>query len=324
MHTRPASLDGQLLRSRKVSRATFHQVTVEVTGIRTRVASRRHYLMCPPTFFDVSYSINPWMDVTKPVDTALAVAQWERLRNIYIELGHEVSVLKPVEGLPDMVFTANGATVVNGLVLLARFRHKQRAAEIASHREWFREHGYRDVKQSSLINEGEGDFLLAGRRILAGTGFRTDLSSHSEAERLLGRPVTSLTLVDPYYYHLDTALAVLSDDQVAYYPSAFSADSKAVLREMFPDAIIATDADAEIFGLNAVSDGRHVILPKAATHLHTELQRRGFDPIGVDVSELLKAGGGVKCCTLELRDANTIRYLDGAGFYELEEGNSPA
>jgi N-dimethylarginine dimethylaminohydrolase len=243
------------------------------------------------------------MDVTKPVSTAVAVAQWEQLRDLYTELGHKVSLLNPVDGLPDMVFTANGATVLDGRVLLARFRHKQRTAETASYQDWFRTHGYRDISQSSMINEGEGDFLLVGRRILAGTGFRTDLFSHSEAERLLGLPVTSLTLVDPYYYHLDTALAVLSDDQVAYYPGAFSADSQAVLREVFPNALIATDADAEILGLNAVSDGRHVVLPKAATHLHTELRRRGFEPIGVDVSELLKAGGGVKCCTLELHTA---------------------
>lgn len=27
-----------------------------------RSARPRHYLMCPPTHFDVVYSINPWMD----------------------------------------------------------------------------------------------------------------------------------------------------------------------------------------------------------------------------------------------------------------------
>ena len=28
----------------------------------------------------------------------------------------------------------------------------------------------------------------------------------------------------------------------------------------------------------------------------------GFDPVGVDMSELMLAGGGPKCCTLELRE----------------------
>ena len=32
--------------------------------------------MCPPEHFVVEYAINPWMDVTAPVDTELALKQW--------------------------------------------------------------------------------------------------------------------------------------------------------------------------------------------------------------------------------------------------------
>ncbi|MGH4018508.1 MAG: dimethylargininase [Pseudonocardiaceae bacterium] len=266
-----------------------------------RAARPRRYLMCPPTFFDVTYSINPWMDPNKPIDVALAMAQWERLHDLYLEFGHEVEFIEPVEGLPDMVFSANGATVVDGLVLLAKFRHDERAGEAAAYREWFGAQGYRKVQEPEFINEGEGDYLVAGRRILAGTGFRTDRHSHDEAQELFGRPVISLKLVDPRFYHLDTALAVLDDDEIMYYPAAFSPGSQAVLRGLYPEAIVATDLDSEVFGVNAVSDGRHVVLPQAATHLIGALRERGFEPVGVDVSELLKAGGAVKCCTLELR-----------------------
>jgi N-dimethylarginine dimethylaminohydrolase len=258
--------------------------------------------MCPPTFFDVTYSINPWMEPNKPIDADLAMAQWERLRDLYLELGHEVEFIEPVEGLPDMVFSANGATVVDGLVLLAKFRYAERASEAAAYREWFWVREYRKVQEAQLINEGEGDYLVTGRRILAGTGFRTDRHAHNEAQELFGHPVISLTLVDARFYHLDTALAVLDDDEIMYYPPAFSPGSRAVLRGLYPDAVIATDLDAEVFGLNAVSDGRHVVLPQAATRLIGTLRDRGFEPVGVDVSELLKAGGGVKCCTLELRE----------------------
>jgi N-dimethylarginine dimethylaminohydrolase len=274
---------------------------------RDRVASRRYYLMCPPTYFSVDYSINPWMDVTKPVDRAVAVAQWERLRDIYTELGHEVSVLDPIDGLPDMVFTANGATVVDGRVLLANFRHEERAAETHSYRDWFRAHDYRQIRDGLAVNEGEGDFLRAGPRVLAGTGFRTDPAAHHEAHRIFGCPIITLTLVNPYYYHLDTALAVLSDTAIAYYPAAFSPASQSLLRELYPDAILATAEDAAVLGLNAVSDGRHVVLPRAAAHLVGALSERGFIPIGVDVSELNKAGGAVKCCTLELHGPTVLR-----------------
>ncbi|RSS48821.1 amidinotransferase [Streptomyces sp. WAC07061] len=258
--------------------------------------------MCRPRHYDVTYSINPWMHPENSTDPARAVRQWERLRDLYRELGHFVEEIDPVEGLPDMVFAANGATVVDGKVYGARFRHAQRTAEGPAYLGWFERRGYRDVLWPEYVNEGEGDFLTVGRRILAGTGFRTDPRSHAEAQEFFGLPVTSLTLVDPEYYHLDTALAVLSDDEVMYYPAAFSEGSRAVLRTMFPHAILATAEDAAVFGLNAFSDGRHVLLPEAATGLRAQLSARGFEPVGVGLSELLKAGGSVKCCTLELRD----------------------
>jgi N-dimethylarginine dimethylaminohydrolase len=267
----------------------------------TRPVGPRHYLMCPPAYFDVTYSINPWMDASKPVDQELALAQWAWLRDLYRNLGHQVSELTPVEGLPDMVFTANGATVVDGRVLLAKFRYRERAAEVRAHRDWFSANGFRHIYQATQVNEGEGDCLLAGGRMLCGTGFRTSRHARGEIREVFGRPVTSLTLVDPSFYHLDTALAVLTQEEIMYYPSAFSPGSQHVLRQLFPAAIVATAEDAEVFGLNAVCDGRHVVLPQGATHLVGRLRRRGFTPIGVDVSELIKAGGAVKCCTLEVR-----------------------
>ncbi|WP_433649989.1 dimethylargininase [Micromonospora zamorensis] len=268
----------------------------------TRRESRpRRYLMCPPTHFDVTYSINPWMEPEKPTDTALAVAQWDRLRNLLVGLGHEVNVIDPEPGLPDMVFAANGATVVDGRVLSARFRHPQRAAEAPAYTSWFRAHGY-PVHEAEHVNEGEGDYLVTGTRILAGSGFRTEPSAHAEAERVLGRPVVGLELVDPRFYHLDTALAVLDTDEIMYFPGAFSPDSQRILRQLYPDAVRASEEDAAVFGLNAVSDGRHVLLAPQAVGLIDRLTARGFAPIGVDLSELLKSGGSVKCCTLEVRD----------------------
>jgi N-dimethylarginine dimethylaminohydrolase len=196
--------------------------------VATRRSTTRRYLMCPPTHFDVTYSINPWMDPGKPVDQPMAAAQWQRIHDQLVDLGHTVELVPPVPGLPDMVFAANGATVFGDRALVARFRYADR------------------------------------------------------------------------YYHLDTALAVLDEQTVMYYPAAFTSGSRAILRELFPAGIIASPEDAETFGLNAVSDGRHVLMPAGATRLDAQLREAGFEPIGIDVSELLRAGGGVKCCTLEL------------------------
>ena len=122
----------------------------------------------------------------------------------------------------------------------------------------------------------------------------------TRSEAIVGMPVVSLELVDPRFYHLDTALAVLDDTTIAYYPPAFSDESRARLQELFPDAIEVASADAYVLGLNAVSDGRNVVLPAAATGFAEQLRQAGFEPVGVDLSELLKGGGSVKCCTLEV------------------------
>jgi N-dimethylarginine dimethylaminohydrolase len=279
-------------------------VTVQV---RPRVPTQRRYLLCPPKYFTVEYSINPWMDPSKPVSTALAMEQWTRLTRAYLGLGHAVEVIEPEPGLPDMVFAANSGTVIDGRVLGSRFRAPQRAAEADHFRRWFLDHGYRDVVMPTSINEAEGDFAWTGELLLAGTGFRTDPGAHGEAQEVLGVPVVSLRLVDPRFYHLDTALFVLTESapgqpaEIAYYPPAFSPGSQRVLRRLFPGAIIATDADAECLGLNGVSDGYNVVLPVEATALAAQLIHHGYHPVHVDISELRKAGGGPKCCTMELR-----------------------
>src|SRR2546427_8982915 len=72
-----------------------------------RVVTPRRYLMCPPDHFEVTYAINPWMNPETPVDASLAARQWETLRDAYLDLGHQVETIKPIEGLPDMVFAAN-------------------------------------------------------------------------------------------------------------------------------------------------------------------------------------------------------------------------
>jgi len=45
-----------------------------------------------------------------------------------------------------------------------------------------------------------------------------------------------------------------------------------------------------------------VIIASRADDFSRQLTERGYNPIGVDLSELLLGGGGVKCCTLELRN----------------------
>ncbi|KUL38570.1 amidinotransferase [Streptomyces sp. NRRL F-4489] len=291
-----------------------------------RTARARRYLLCRPTHFAVEYAINPWMREGTEVDPALALHQWENLVRAYREHGHTTETIEPVPGLPDMVFAANSAVVVGGRAFGSLFHAPQRRPESREYEIWFKAAGY-DVYRPESVCEGEGDLVPVGGLLLAGTGFRTSRAAHAEVQEFFGLPVISLQLTDPHFYHLDTALFVLDDGleaeadhrtdagaltrnsvaspgrgpTVAYYPDAFSPGSRQVLRALFPDAVLATREDALAFGLNSVSDGRHVFIAPRATHLIDQLAARGYVPVPVDLSEFHKAGGGIKCCTQELR-----------------------
>lgn len=258
--------------------------------------------MCAPTHFDIEYEINPWMHTDDQINPAAAAHQWQRLYEIYTKvLGWDVQLIDPVKGLPDLVFTANGALVVDGKVVLPTFRHPDRQPETARFRAWFEAHGYRDFLQTKYDNEGEGDILYWNGKLFAGYPWRTTKEAHAEIADFLGIEVISLQLADARFYHLDTCLTIVSDDTVALWPPAFTEASVRTIRSTVPNVIIATDEDALAYGLNAISDGQNIVLSDRAHHLIREYKARGLTVHPTPITQFQKSGGGVKCLTLELR-----------------------
>ena len=207
---------------------------VAATTPRVRTPRLRRYAMTAPTFFTVEYAINPWMDTSTPVDAALAVRQWEQLLSTYRALGHTVELVEPVAGLPDMVYAANGGLIVDGTAIVARFAYPQRAGEAVAYAEWMSSHGFEPALHPP---RQRGPGRPAGRRLDDLGGLRLSHRSCAPTTRspsITGMPVVSLELVDPRFYHLDTALAVLDDNTIAYYPPAFSDDARARLQRAVP------------------------------------------------------------------------------------------
>ncbi len=256
--------------------------------------------MCRPEHFDVVSTLNPWMDPSVPVFRSTAIEQWEQLVDLYEDLGHDVDLVQPGAGLPDMVFAANAGVAIDNRMMAAVMWSAERRPEEAHYRKHFDRSGFDEVFVPEHVNEGEGDFLFTGEVLLAGTGFRTDPRSHRGAQRFFDIEVVTLGLIDPRWYHLDTALFSITPEVAVWYPGAFAPDSVAELRRRFPDGIEATEADALAFGLNSTADARDVVMPASASRLATRVSDAGFAVHAIDLSELLKAGGSVKCCTLEL------------------------
>lgn len=270
------------------------------------MARRHRILMCAPQFFAVSYAINPWMAGEEgEVSRLRAQAQWETLRTTLASAAY-VELLKPVAGLPDMVFTANAGVVYHGRVIVSRFGPEQRRAEEALFRSWFEEHDFEVIAwPQDLVFEGAGDALLDRGQdwVWSGYGQRTQQAAHAELANFYSdREVISLRLIDPRYYHIDTCLQPLDGGYVIYFPGAFDTAGCAEIERRVPlSRRIAVNADeAEAFACNAVNLGKSVVLNQPSERLRRTLEEKGFEVTGVDLSEFLKSGGSAKCLVLRL------------------------
>lgn len=259
-------------------------------------------LMCPPTHFDIEYEINPWMHMDIQPSGMTAQQQWDALVGIYrTKMNWEVETINPVKGLPDMVFATDSCLMIDNRVFLSSFRYPERQSESKHYETWFRDNGYTDIKQCSSFFEGGGDVMMFGDKIIAGYGYRSTLESHKEMADFFDREVISLKITDPNFYHLDTQLAVLNDDTVAYYPGGIDEESRNLLKQEVPNLIEATLEEANGFGLNSVSDGKTIVTSDKSPSLCNRYRNEGFEVIETPITEFQKSGGGVKCLTLKLR-----------------------
>lgn len=261
----------------------------------------KEFLMCPPQFFGVEYEINPWMNCQVAVNRQLASQQWQTLRDTYLSLGRRIHEVDPAPGWPDMVFTANaGLAIRSGQALVASFRHPERQGEEPHYKRWFNEHGWA-VKQLDTPFEGQGEVFPWQDQILFSHGFRSSLQAAQDLNTELGKKVICLQLTNPKFYHLDMALAPIPQAKIiVYYPQAFSADSVAKIKSLKADFIEINQHDVEAFGANLVAIDETIIMGAGTQKLAHHLRQKGLKVIELDMSEFRKAGGGVKCLTLEL------------------------
>jgi ornithine--oxo-acid transaminase len=262
-------------------------------------------LMCPPTLYEVSYVINPWMQGNLGNSSRRrAMQQWE---NLYAALSSlsEIHLVEPVAGSPDMVFTANAGLARDGVVAVSSFFHPERQGEELHFRRWFEDAGYSvvDLPRETPF-EGEGDALFSsdGARLWVGYGMRTFASSHAALQSLWGVEVSGLHLVDPRFYHLDTCFAPLEDGSLLYFPPAFDAESLTKIEAFYPvqKRIVVGERDAVSFACNAVNIGKTIVLNRISEELEKRLRDRGFDVIQIELDEFLKAGGAAKCLVMKL------------------------
>jgi N-dimethylarginine dimethylaminohydrolase len=279
-----------------------------------RSEPRARFLMCRPEHFAVDYVINPWMDprswARDQRARLAAAAEWRALERRLVSLGAAIEHVAPAPGLPDLVFTANAAVVLDGQVLLARFRHDERRGEQPHNDAAFRALAARGIVGAicslpdGMVLEGAGDCVWDGRRRLfwMGYGPRSDAAARHAVAETFGQEVVALELADPRFYHMDTALVPLAGGEVMYLPQAFTRAGLAEIRDRVAteDRIEIGMADGCRLAANAVSIDHTLVLSECSAALHSRLAERGYRISATPLPSFLRSGGSAFCLTLRL------------------------
>ena len=261
-------------------------------------------LMCEPEFFDVKYVINPWMEGNvHKVDPKVAKEQWYALYGIVSDIC-SVRLIKPQEGLPDMVFTANAALCLpsDQAAIISQFAVTERHPETEHFRSWFEFNGWK-VYDVGMPFEGAGECLSDDLNYFwYGYGYRGTYETYNTLRKLIGTNIVPLQLINPRFYHLDTCFCPLPTGHVLYYPDAFDMPSQLQIERRFGHkAIAVNDKDAEQFVCNAVCVKDKIIVSSMSQSLEAKLWSEGYiHVVRTPLTEFIKAGGSAKCLTLQL------------------------
>jgi len=285
-----------------MTKSATSKSAINPVGITPLSQGKPKILMCPPDYFALEYAINPWMENTAPLDRDLARRQWDTLYQA-ISQEAEVLVIEPVEGLPDLVFTANAAFIYGQEAIIAHYKHPERRGEEPHCAQWFKTNGFNvTLPPNDIFFEGAGDALIWQDRVFAGYKTRTDIRSHTLLSEVTGLPVLSLELINPNFYHIDVCLCPLEDGHFIYSPEAFNEYGNLVIEANVPERkrIAVSPEEAAQFACNAINIGRRVIFNQGSNRLSEALFERGFNVTQIDLSEFLKSGGSAKCLSLRV------------------------
>lgn len=276
-------------------------------------------LMCTPDYFDVTEGINTFMydesGQLHRVDRAKAYVQWTDLRMTFENLGYAVPLVRGQDGLEDMVFCANQSfpfwnfrTGKPG-VILSNMRTEKRKPEVAYFAAWYRIQNYdiREIKNCAFESNGDAIWFPGKRLVIIGYGssdkHRTDRAALEQVAAITGAAVIGIELTHPDYYHLDTTLCILDQENCLVYPPGVGEKGMALLSKLFSRLLTVEgdEAGSPNFACNAFCpDGKNVIIQKTCKQTTAMLEKAGYRVIPVDTSEFIKSGGSVYCLKLQV------------------------
>jgi hypothetical protein len=281
-------------------------------------ATARAACLVSPADFSLaaeSASDNRYMDMTGAVDPNKALVQHAALAQA---LCNDCSVITfPGDpSTPDAIFPNNVFATAPGRLIIGRMRHavRQREASRLDIREFFGDVlGYDEFDLSGctdLVAELTGSLVIDRARGIGYCGLseRCDMAGAEAMHKAFDLRLTYAFELAATEYHTNVLLALLAGRAVMIAADGFRdpAAARAISTAYGDRTIWLSPAQKEAFAANAItlSDERVWMSARASKALTAEqvdsLGGYGFAIGAVDLSEIEKAGGSLRCCVCEI------------------------
>ncbi|WP_222432321.1 dimethylargininase [Leekyejoonella antrihumi] len=228
-----------------------------------------------------------------PVDSALAVRQWEGYVAALREHGWQTLEVPPAHDCPDSAFVEDTMVVYERTAVIARPGADARKPETADAERAVRDLGYAIVRIEAPGTLDGGDVLKVGSTVFVGRGGRTNgdgIRQLREALSPLGATVIAVPLTK--VLHLKSAVTALPDGTVVGYPPLV--DDVTMFGRFLP---VPEESGSHVVLL----DSQTLLMAADAPQTARLFEDLGWRVVTVDIGEYEKLEGCVTCLSVRLR-----------------------
>lgn len=243
-----------------------------------------------------------WKDTVMDVPTMLK--EHEMFVEAYKKAGVEVEFLEPNEERPNSVFARDFGGCVKEGYIMGRFKLDMRYKEHIDYKKRMEELG---IPMIGEVKEGlfeGGDFMFMNEHWVAvGMADRTNEAGLGEIKKILepfGYEVTGVPLKKEYL-HLDMCFNLVDDHLAVSYRQGLPEEFRKLLAKRNIEIIDVPEDAIYLHGCNLQALGEHRVMSlKQNERVNEKLAAKGMEVIELDITEILKAGGGPHCMTFPL------------------------
>ena len=263
------------------------------------LVSRPTYLKPAP----INEIAKKWRNTKLDIDKM--ILEHESFINAYKKLGIEVELLEENELRPNSVFARDFGGCIKEGYILGKFKLPLRELEHIDYKKKMEELNIPLVAECKEgLFEG-GDFAFLNEKTIAiGMADRSNLVGINEIRNQIskyGYKVIAVPLKKEYL-HLDMCFNLVDDNLAVAYKEGMPKEFLEELNKL--DIKIISVPEESIFkhGCNLQSLGKHrVISLKQNYRVNEELSKNNMEVIELDITEILKAGGGPHCMTFPIQ-----------------------